>query len=87
MKVRKLRRADAVQDEGTVTAVALPATVDSKGGDVAAPGTPRDAEEADGGEWVDYSNNKLTIVVGGLIWLVVVAANVYAIVELGMGSV
>ncbi|CAA7264929.1 unnamed protein product [Cyclocybe aegerita] len=89
MKVRKLRRADAVEDEGTVTAVELPAAVDTKGEDVgaASPATAREAEEADGGEWVDYSNNKLTIVVGGLIWLVVVAANVYAIVELGMGNV
>lgn len=37
-------------------------------------------------EVVDYSNNKPTIVIGGLIWLVIVAANVYAIVELAMGA-
>lgn len=35
-------------------------------------------------ETVDYSNNKLTIGLGIVIWLVIVAANVYALVELGI---
>ncbi|KAJ2918245.1 hypothetical protein MD484_g2177, partial [Candolleomyces efflorescens] len=40
----------------------------------------------DGDEIVDYSNNKLTIVVGVVIWLIVVGANVYALVDLGLGA-
>lgn len=51
--------------------------------------TPGGLESADAdvqGELVDYSNNKLTIAVGVLIWLVVVAANMYVIVELGLGK-
>ncbi|RXW16604.1 hypothetical protein EST38_g9254 [Candolleomyces aberdarensis] len=38
----------------------------------------------DGDEIVDYSNNKLTIAIGAVIWLIVVAANVYALVDLGL---
>ncbi|KAH9486175.1 Manganese transporter pdt1 [Psilocybe cubensis] len=40
----------------------------------------------DNGELVDYSNNKLTMAVGAMIWLVVVAANMYVIVELALGK-
>jgi len=43
-------------------------------------------ERADNDEMVDYSNNKITNVVGGIIWLIIVAANIYAIVTLQMGS-
>ena len=35
---------------------------------------------------VDYSNNKFVIAVGFLSWLIIVAANVYVIVELGLGG-
>ncbi|KAF9045099.1 hypothetical protein BJ165DRAFT_132574 [Panaeolus papilionaceus] len=35
---------------------------------------------------VDYSNNKLVIGIGAAIWLLVVAANVYVLVELGMNA-
>ena len=35
---------------------------------------------------VDYSNNKLVIVVGVVSWLIIVMANVYVIVELGLGG-
>lgn len=42
------------------------------------------AERADVDEMVDYSNNKFVIVVGVLSWLVIVAANVYVMVELGL---
>ncbi|KAF5312924.1 hypothetical protein D9619_002453 [Psilocybe cf. subviscida] len=38
------------------------------------------------GEIVDYSNNKLTIAIGAAIWLIVVSANMYVIVELGLGN-
>lgn len=34
---------------------------------------------------LDYSNNKLVIVIGVLSWLIIVVANVYVIVELGLG--
>lgn len=44
------------------------------------------AEKADDDEMVDYSNNKITNVVGGIIWFIIVAANIYAIVTLQMGS-
>jgi len=37
-------------------------------------------------EMVDYSNNKLVIVIGVLSWLLIVVANVYVIVELGLGG-
>lgn len=43
-------------------------------------------ERADVDEMVDYSNNKITNVVGGIIWFIIVAANIYAIVTLQMGS-
>jgi metal iron transporter len=37
-------------------------------------------------ETVDYSNSKVVIVLGWLLWLVVLAANVYAIISLGLGQ-
>jgi metal iron transporter len=37
-------------------------------------------------ETVDYSNPKIIVMVGWLLWLVIVAANVYAIVSLGLGQ-
>ncbi|KAF9472570.1 natural resistance-associated macrophage protein, partial [Pholiota conissans] len=40
------------------------------------------AENADTDEIVDFSNNKLAVCIGITIWLVIVAANFYAIVEL-----
>ena len=44
--------------------------------------------DSDSGEMmkVDYSNNKLVIVVGVVSWLIIVMANVYVIVELGLGG-
>ena len=42
--------------------------------------TGPDLENAD--EWVDFSNSKLTSAVGLIIWLVIVAANVYVLVKL-----
>ncbi|KAH8825860.1 natural resistance-associated macrophage protein-domain-containing protein [Flagelloscypha sp. PMI_526] len=49
--------------------------------------TVRDVEAFAGGVgadgWVDFSNSKLTILLGGAIWLVVVTANVYVLVQLG----
>ena len=37
-------------------------------------------------EMVDYSNGKIAMAFGWLIWLVIVMANVYAIVGLAMGQ-
>ena len=45
-----------------------------------------DIENADGDEVVDYSNNTLTVAVGSCIWLVILAANIYVIVELCRGK-
>jgi len=42
--------------------------------------------EVNGDEMVDYSNHKFFIAVGILSWLIIVAANVYVIVELGLGG-
>ncbi len=42
--------------------------------------------EASGEEVVDYSNGKVTIFFGYFIWVVVIAANFYAIITLAMGE-
>ena len=57
-------------------------------------GEPRDRDsstveraEVDDDEMVvDYSSNKFIIAVGVLSWLIIVVANVYVIVELGLGG-
>lgn len=43
-------------------------------------------ESADDDEFVDYSNNKFVIVIGVVIWLIIVAANIYALVDLGLSA-
>ena len=43
-------------------------------------------ERAEVDEMVDYSNNKFVIAIGVLSWLIIVVANVYVIVELGLGG-
>ncbi|KAF8640377.1 hypothetical protein AX17_000047 [Amanita inopinata Kibby_2008] len=52
-------------------------------------GQSRDAEEdlenADG-ELVDFSNSKITFAFGMVIWLIIVVANLYVLVELGRGG-
>jgi len=85
MSVRK-SRADVINASTTLTAVELPAAQESKEEQVErTERTPADVEGAEE-EMVDYSNNKFTIAVGAAIWLVVVAANVYVIVELARGD-
>ena len=37
-------------------------------------------------EMVDYSNNKVVIGIGIVSWLIIVVANVYVIVQLGLGG-
>jgi len=42
------------------------------------------AERAE--ETVDYSNHKVTSIIAWTIWLVITAANIYALVEIGRNS-
>jgi metal iron transporter len=77
MSVRK-RSPDALPMSETLTAVELPSELKTR--------SPEMVENADTDEVVDFSNNRLTIGVGGAIWLVIVAANFYVLVELGAGK-
>jgi len=43
-------------------------------------------ERAEGDEMVDYSNSKLVIAIGIILWLIIVAANLYVIAALGLGG-
>ena len=82
MSVRRSRRTEVASDgNDTPTVTELPSTL-RKHESVEV----EKAGDGDQGELVDYSNNKLTIAVGVAIWLVVVGANVYVIVELAMGK-
>ena len=82
MSIRKSSLPNVTSDgDDALTAPELPSTLRRhESGEVERAG------DGDQGEWVDYSNNKLTIAVGVMIWLVVVAANMYVIVELGLGN-
>ncbi|PPQ75552.1 hypothetical protein CVT24_013244 [Panaeolus cyanescens] len=60
--------------------------IEEKAGDVGASNSDDIEGETASANTVDYSNNKLTIAFGGAIWLLVVAANVYVLVELGMDA-
>jgi len=81
MSVRKSRRADAASGGvDTLTVVELPPVL--RNHDLVETEKSGDCDQE---EIVDYSNNKLTIAVGVAIWLLVVAANVYVLVELAMG--
>ncbi|KAJ3563284.1 hypothetical protein NP233_g9034 [Leucocoprinus birnbaumii] len=44
-----------------------------------------DVENAGGEEWVDFSNGKISTAVGFVIWLVIVAANGYTLIDLVIG--
>ncbi|KAF8174935.1 natural resistance-associated macrophage protein-domain-containing protein [Pholiota molesta] len=77
MSVRK-RSPGALPMSETLTAVELPSALQNRSPDM--------VENADTDEVVDFSNNRLTIGVGGAIWLVIVAANFYVLVELGAGK-
>lgn len=49
--------------------------------------TPAALPDLEGAEdVVDYSNGRIAMTFGWLLWIVVVAANLYAIVSLGMGQ-
>jgi metal iron transporter len=43
-------------------------------------------KSADSDEVVDFSNGKITATLGYLIWLIILVANVYVIVQLGLGK-
>ncbi|KJA28340.1 hypothetical protein HYPSUDRAFT_33699 [Hypholoma sublateritium FD-334 SS-4] len=77
MSVRKVKPDAASIPEGSsVTEVsAMPKTESSS-----------DFENADSDAVVDYSNSMLAVVVGAAIWLVILAANVYVIMELCIGK-
>ena len=45
-----------------------------------------DSHSDDDDEMVDYSNNKVVIGIGIVSWLIIVVANVYVIVQLGLGG-
>ncbi|KAI6114880.1 smf Mn2+ and Fe2+ transporter [Pisolithus croceorrhizus] len=51
-----------------------------------APETPRDPEAADEAEYVDFSSGKIITAAGILTWLIIVVANVFALVTLGQGT-
>ena len=59
----------------TETATTTPPTMDAA-----------DPEAQPETETVDFSNGKIAIAVGSIIWIVIVLANVYAIVGLAMGE-
>ena len=42
--------------------------------------------EVEEGEMVDYSNNTLVTTIGVILWLIIVAANVYVLAALGLGG-
>ena len=48
--------------------------------------TPAGSAAESGDDFVDYSNGKITVIIGWIIWTIIVVANVYAIVTLAMGE-
>ncbi|KAI6136223.1 smf Mn2+ and Fe2+ transporter [Pisolithus thermaeus] len=50
------------------------------------PETPQDPETADKAEYVDFSSGKIITAAGILTWLIIVVANVFALVTLGQGT-
>ena len=96
MSVRKTRtaRETAVIDHDTPPQLEVTVTAVDPEELLAQPRDHQDASSiaeraevvVDEDEMVDYSNNKLVTVIGVLSWLIIVAANVYVIVELGIGG-
>lgn len=82
-KPKKLRPEDADVDELPAGAV-TPAESDEK--DKETTRVDDTDAEAQAGEMVDFSNGYIVTGLGYLIWLVVVVANVYAIVGLALGD-
>jgi metal iron transporter len=84
MSVRKTRTEMIDTPKDTLAAIDLPSEELVQ---------PRDQDpsiveraEVNEDEMVDYSNNKFVNAIGVLSWLIIVAANVYVIVELGLGA-
>ena len=99
MSVRKTRTEMMVVDHTTTTTATpeVTLTVPPAEGSVVVQQQSRDRdssiaergevnEDEEENEMVDYSNNKFVIAVGVLSWLIIVVANVYVIVELGLGG-
>jgi metal iron transporter len=82
MSIRKSQRTDVASDGDD----ALPAAELSSALRRHESGEVEKIGDGEQGELVDYSNNKLTIAVGVAIWLAIIAANMYVIVELGLGQ-
>ena len=85
MSVRKTRTEVIVDTpEATLTAIDVPPEelVQPRDQD----SSTAERAEVNEDEKVDYSNNKFVIVIGVLSLLIIVAANVYVIVELGLGG-
>ncbi|KAF9020358.1 hypothetical protein BDZ89DRAFT_1072273 [Hymenopellis radicata] len=47
----------------------------------------RGPDDSEGGPtWVDFSNGYVVIIISGIIWMIVMTANVYVLVELGRSA-
>jgi metal iron transporter len=77
MSVRKTRT-EMTNTLVTLTAMDVPPELGHQGTSM--------TERAEVDEMVDYSNNKVVVAIGVLSWLIIVAANIYVIVELGLGQ-
>jgi metal iron transporter len=44
-------------------------------------------ENASDEQWIDFSNGKITICVGAMIWLLIVGANGYVLISLARGQI
>lgn len=79
MTVRRVR--PEAEDDGNKVQLEQTESIDLAGSSNA---STKDVEAAV--ETVDYSNNRFVAAFAWLLWLVLVAANVYAIVTLGLGQ-
>ncbi|KAI6012578.1 smf Mn2+ and Fe2+ transporter [Pisolithus orientalis] len=87
MKVRKSSQpssSDGTMPPHTDVAEADPPALEATPRDTRE--TPRDPETADQAEYVDFSSGKIVTAAGTLTWLIIVSANVYALVTLGQGN-
>ncbi|CDO73418.1 hypothetical protein BN946_scf185013.g52 [Trametes cinnabarina] len=90
MGVKKPKAVAPAVDNTRGVALASEPVLESSSGEIAA-GEPQEGAkegdaEAQAEDTVDFSNGRIVMVLGYLIWLVVVVANVYAIVGLCLGE-
>ena len=79
MSVRKTRT-EMTETLVTLTAMDVPPELQHQDASMV------ERAEVNADEMVDYSNNKVIVTIGVLSWLIIVAANIYVIVELGLGQ-